>query len=250
MSRFFSRRRVTLGILITAVTCAGLLAIYHVFFAPGGNPQVAMIPPTCEIRFRDAAERLRREPVIPPSPGDVAIAADDPPFSADQVDNPVLLTHHIAKVRFENVTGHDLTLYAIKATRGEVASVARDALIVDTEVRDEGGNVVKVTDLLLAGGGWEVPPASEVLTKHPPVVTLRAGEGVDLPMSLLGGLHTYKALVNVKPGTYTVRAIVSYAEAPSGETRRVTSEPVTVTVTAEHIKAAEAYWAALKAAQN
>ena len=50
----------------------------------------------------------------------------------------------------------------------------------------------------------------------------------------------------MKPGTYTVRATVSYAEAPSGETKRITSEPVTVTVTEEHIKAAEAYWAAAK----
>jgi hypothetical protein len=47
-------------------------------------------------------------------------------------------------------------------------------------------------------------------------------------------------------GTFTVRATVSYAEAPSGEKKSVTSEPVTVTVTADHIAAAEAYWKSLE----
>lgn len=43
-----------------------------------------------------------------------------------------------------------------------------------------------------------------------------------------------------------MQATVSYAEAPSGEKKEVVSGPVKVTVTAEHIKAAEAFWNADK----
>jgi hypothetical protein len=51
----------------------------------------------------------------------------------------------------------------------------------------------------------------------------------------------------LKPGTYTVRAHVGYVEAGIDESKWVTSEPVTVTVTEEHIKAAEAVRAAWEA---
>jgi len=224
-----SRRKV---ILAGVVVCGGFAACYW-FFDREREAAYLANSPSCQIRILSRPERL-----APPSR-----------LPAEQADNPVLFADQYAKVRFKNATNRFLTVYAFSFfPEWEPEPSVRHAFIVDVEVRGAHGSVLDDSypphDVLQSIVPPKVPPAAELLARNPPTFTLRPGEGIDLPISILGKVRNRQR--GLKSGTYTVRATVSYAEAPNGETKRVTSEPVTVTVTEEDIKATEAYWASLK----
>lgn len=213
-----------------------------------GDGKRAMVTPTCRIEILPAVERIRRmnapvniNPIVAPYPLGIT-----PPHRVpfELAENPVLLSEHYATVRFENTTGRPLILYVVRWCDGIGCDpLIQNTAIVAADVRDSGDGVIKeppprwrsVTDP-------EVPSAKLLRANNHPLFILPDGGHIDLPIPILGRLDTPRT----KPGTYKVRAIVSYAEAPDGETMQITSEPVNVTVTEEHIKAAEAYWATLK----
>lgn len=133
----------------------------------------------------------------------------------------------------------------IKQLEAPFLRTLTSAFAVEEESRAADGAIVVFSsrDLLMLSQCRtpRVPSAEDLLgSSHTVTFTMQPGEGIDLPIYVLGRRrHDTSRLV---PGAYTVRAAVSYALAPSGEARRITSEPVTVTVTEEHIRAAEAYW--------
>jgi hypothetical protein len=59
-------------------------------------------------------------------------------------------------------------------------------------------------------------------------------------MSILGRVTSRER--GLKPGVYTVQITCSYAEAPDAAMKHFGSEPVKVSITEEHIKAAEVFW--------
>ena len=61
--------------------------------------------------------------------------------------------------------------------------------------------------------------------------TLLPGESVEEPFALLGMITGG----GPKPGVYTVRAVFEYLSAPDGEVKSVTSAPISVEITADHI---------------
>jgi len=158
----------------------------------------------------------------------------------------------MAVVRFENTTDHPLSLYVVQSMLSlfppQPQPTLRHTFIVEVEVRDPAGNVVEVRDFTDSLVPFGVPPATELRSKATTVFVLQPGEWVEAPISLLGKLprsidppgviHTGSP---PGPGTYTVRAVVSYAEAPDGEKSTVTSDAVLVVVTEAHIKAAQAH---------
>jgi len=208
----------------------------------------------CTIQILDANERMRRAnayidyidllPRTSRPPGSIP----RPPVS--EADNPILLASHFAQVNFQNNTDSPILLYSISQSSDEMAKVSR-AFVVDVEVRTPSGQVIQVFNPSWSMSDPSVPTANDLREFNPPPQTfaLQPGEVIDLSLPILGKLPQ---LLNprsfaipdwsMRPATYTVRATVSYAEAPSGETRRVTSEPVTISVTEQHIKAAEAFW--------
>jgi hypothetical protein len=233
-------RAKTLAIIL-AVLGLGGIAVYW-FFVREREEVKPVLAPTCRIVFLSADERVRRAnaPIVGTS-GPVAPYYQIP---ADQADNPVLLAGHYAVARFENTTGRPLTLHVVQM-RLRLARSVEETAVVHVEVRDASGEVLKgidpQTDYLISTVDPE-PPGALHVTKKEPTFTLQPGEGFDLRMSILGRVTTRGR--GLKPGTYTVRASVGYVDAADGQTKWVTSEPVTVTVTEEHIKAAEALWKA------
>lgn len=231
-------------------------------------------PPTCRIEFLSPDERVRRQSLrTPPKPPEsFNLLADNqsghslptrpaplwrvPP--ATEADNPLLYNNNYAVVRFENPTGQPLGVYAIRG-RGDKWPIIGDAFVVDVEIRNPSGkptvkNPLDMLRSVLVGPPLEpppVPPADELRQEPPPTFTIQPGEEVELPIRILNGLPAF-AMPSLRfrdnpawrfpPGVYTVRATVSYAEAPGGEKREVVSDPVKVTVTAEQVKAAEAFW--------
>ena len=171
------------------------------------------------------------------------------PIPSDPPNNPLLHVDKLAVAQFRNTTGRPLTCYDLGQTFGPRSLAS--AFVVDVDVWDPQARKIEgwgAEIVVMQSFVSRVPPADILLANNAQTFTLQPGEETELPMSLFSMVtHPRPGL---QPGAYTVRATVSYAEAPSGEKKSVTSEPVTVTVTAEHIKAAEAYWAALKAAQN
>jgi hypothetical protein len=203
----------------------------------------------------------------------------DRPYPADQVDNPVLFQTRYARVRLDNTTGRPLMAFAhghpsaekpedllarqeSQIQRGSFSEKEKKHLrklihnrpdapstvfpsVVEVKIYGADGRAIEVMELYQSlHFGGTVPTPEEIHRNNYPTVTLQPGESTEFRMSILGKLsHPRQGL---KPGSYTVQATVSYAEAPSGETKHIVSEPVVVTVTEEHIKAAEAYWAAAK----
>lgn len=255
--------------VVVAALCAvlSLVAIGGYWFFVRNHEDRAVGTPTCRIELLSRDERVRREsmhtpPKLPEPPKSPFGEALSPPATplwrappATQADNPLLYNSNYAVVRFENPTGQALSVYAIRG-RGDKWPIIRDAFIVDVEVRDPAGTqVVSVIRSLQCCPNplvYPVVPSVEELRQNPPpTFMIQPGEGVELPIPILDDLPAVLTLPlqaagipaqPIKPGVYTVRATVSYAEAPSGEKREVVSEPVKVTVTAEHVKAAEAFW--------
>jgi hypothetical protein len=207
--------------------------------------------PTARIRFLSSEERLLQPP--PPKRPDgwrPLYNVVDPVVPPSERDNPLICWEHVAVVRFENSTKLPLALYSVRASAGtpdgDRPSI-QSAFLVTEEVRNIEGTVLTGIDpelrfMLSLGTPPEIPSPATLLARMPETFTLQPGEGVDLPISALGGAF-YPSRV-LAAGTYTLRASVSYAEAPSGETKQVISEPTSITVTAEQSKAAEAYYKA------
>lgn len=237
-------KQIAIPLAIGVLLCLGA-TIYWIFIRDGGGPQVVPVP-SSQIRFLSQDERLQPvHSVLPPNVYNVS--AHVPPLPVDQVNNPVLFANHFAVVRFRNDMDRPLLVFDLGQTLASERGL-QHAFMVEVTVWDAGGNI-------LDGDKFElnryrpyalIAPLSPdvILSRHPKTFTLQPAEWTDLQMPILGNMsHPSRGL---KPGTYTVRATVSYAEAPSGETKRVMSDPVTVRVTEEDIKAADAYWAASK----
>jgi hypothetical protein len=237
--------------------------------------------PICRIRFLTREERLHPDPAKPHLVTETEI---EHPYPDDQADNPVLLQDRFAVTLFENTTSRALRVYLhgwalfeedpdalqqlremqramVLRTRFKTelgrqhalklidapryAHPAAGAFFVDVEVRGSDGEVIRVPEPQQCLYFNSSPPTAEQLRSGTyPTRTLKSGERIEFALSILGKLRDPAR--GLKPGSYTVRVTVSYAEVPSGETRHITSEPVTVTVTEDDIRAAEAYWEAAK----
>jgi hypothetical protein len=267
---------------LTGVATCGILVAAYWLFNRGRGPTIeeppSVAPPTCHIRFLTREERLNPEPRWRHI---LYYHEVDRPYPVEQVDNPVLFQNRYARVRFENTTGRVLAAFAharpsveedarvrlerqraqIHNLRGlsdkerayllQLLEIDQDVptttfpCAIDVAVYGADGKEIEVIELyqsMFFGG--RVPTAAEIHANAYPTVSLQPGDSIEFPISILGKLTSRER--GLKPGAYTVRATVSYAEAPNGETKRVTSEPLTVAVTEDHIKAAEAYWAAAK----
>jgi hypothetical protein len=239
---FWTRTR-ALAVVATAL-CLGGIAAY--WFLVREREEVKPVTgPTCRIVFLSPDERVRRANA--PIETHSGLVPQPYQVPAEQADNPVLLAGNYAVARFENTTGRPLTLHIV-SLRLRLARSVEETAVVSVEVRDANGEVLKgfdpQWDYLLSTVDPE-PPGDLHVTMKDPVFTLQPGEGFDLRMSILGRVVTRAR--GLEPGTYTVRASVGYVDAADGQTKWVTSEPVTVTVTEEHIKAAEAFWQAWEA---
>ena len=187
--------------------------------------------PKCTIRWLTPEERVKESR---------RTIRGFPPPPMDQKDNPLLYSEWFAVLRFENKGSAPLTVYDIHVGGGKRL---RDAFIVDVEVRAPTPDLVptkpeftNIHSILPP----TVPSQSRLLADPPPTLTFAPGDGVDLQVSILGNWHVADWL---KPGVYTTRFTISYAMAPTGEKREITTEPVKVTVTEDNIKAAKEYWA-------
>ena len=239
--------------------------------------------PTCRIRFLTREERLHPDPA---NPRLVPPEEIEHPYPEDQADNPVLLQNRFAVLRFDNTTGRAVHAYlhgweameedvdtlrdvremeravikmrtfkSEKARQHALKSLdaprhshpAQGAFTTHVELQSSDGVIIRVPDHYAAGclqfSNWP-PQAEHFRSGLHPTRTVQPGECVELHLSIFEPLRHQKD--GLRPGVYTVRTTVAYAEAPGGETKRLTSDPVTVTVTEEHIKAAEVYREAAK----
>jgi hypothetical protein len=258
---------------LSMLLSGGLVAVYEFSSRPPLIATAPVIPdspapvplpktPTCRIRFLTREERLT-EPVLKPRPNSYTMP--QPNLPQEEVENPVLYPNRYARIRFENHTAHDLAFYthvsclddyeecwSIKLpTARPITGIPRlvsSGFLVKEEVHDEKGNLLtgdySPEDSLQSLGPPHLPTAGDLASDRYTTVALRADEGIDLNMSILG--RVVRPERGLKPGLYTVRAILSYAEAPNGEAKHIASEPVTVRVTEENIKAAEAFWASCR----
>lgn len=232
-------RKRAIALLTILVVCLGFLA-YWFFLRDRGGPQIVALP-TSEIRFLNREERLRRD--IPAIPSANVVVFPTPQLLAEQVDNPVLFSDRFVVTRVQNGTAQPLQVYDLGLSL-ETNRNVRHAFIVNVDAYDSNGKALEKIDpdlvMYISTNEPTVPTADVLLSRHPQTFTLQPNEAIELPMTLFGAPRL------LKPGTYTVRATVSYAEAPSGETKRITCEPVSITVTEDHIKAAKAHWASAK----
>lgn len=243
-------KRIRQALFVTAAVSVCLVGVWFVFFHTSdiSAPSVAM---NCKIHFVTPTERVKRFQSTPRRTSTFSPLAR-PPVPNEEQDNPVLLAETFAVVRVQNPTANILSLYAFSAPLHHPDQISSDpgietAVLVEAEVHGADGVLLPGDALntpVRSFADPRIPPAAELLARKPKSFHLAPQEEHEFPISLLGRVLTRER--GLKPGTYTVRATVSYAEAPGGETKRITSEPVTVTVTEEHIKAAEAYWAAAR----
>jgi len=237
-------------ILIVSTVIAVAVAVGFLYF-PNRTVVNTTSGPTCRIRPLDANER-DTPPPVPVATEWFHPAPPPPPIPPDQRDNPLMMSHKMAVVRFENTTDHPLSLYVVQSMLSlfppQPQPTRRHTVIVEVEVCDPAGNVIQVRDFTRSLAPDSVPPAADLRSKAATVFVFQPGEWVEAPVALLG---TLPLLINpskqtlpqgpLQPGTYTVRAVVSYAEAPDGEKSTVTSDAVLVVVTEAHIKAAQAH---------
>jgi hypothetical protein len=218
----------------------------------------------------------------PSKPHLVSTSEIEYPYPDDQADNPVLLQDRFAVVRLENTTDRAIDVYlhsislleddesvmemeraivkmrAFKTERAREHALklvetsryshpAQGAFHVHAELQDSYGELHRVSDRYMAGCVQisNVPPSAEELRSGRfPKRTLGMGESIEFPLQIFEVLPSRER--GLKADAYTVTATVSYAVAPSGGTKRITTAPVVVTVTEDHIKKAEAYWATTK----
>lgn len=200
------------------------------------EPRTVFLP-TCTVRWLTPEERLAASHPPPDRFGGRL-----PPPPADQKDNPLLYSNWFAVIRIENKTTETLRFFDFSG-RG---TRFLDAVIIKTEVRDQRGDVLNYPSsyyALSSGSNVDpvVPPASHLLAEPRPTLALSPGEATELSVSILSNYH-HPEWGLIKPGTYTTRFTISYAEAPHGTAQRITLDPVTVTVTEDNIKACKAYW--------
>lgn len=163
---------------------------------------------------------------------------ENPPLAPEHADNPFLLCNTYARVVVRNPTDRDVTLFAFRNP---------------SWVRDPGlGRCFAVEAVIHDGAGNELPPGMLVYTQsmaeprpsfgpalkaeNRPTFVLAAGESVMLPIWLMNG-HTGGR--GFRPGTYTIRARVTYADARDGEAQQLISNPLTLDITQHHIDIAK-----------
>ncbi len=269
-SRFWKR---TIPLAILGVMAGAGLVLYRSFSRQHSELPTTSAEPSCRIRFLTREERLNPERMWR-HPVDAHEA--ERPYPPGEVDNPILFKMRFARVLFENTTDRILSVYGpgkpspddtggdraerefLNEKQGMSERVkeyllsclepvsglhpAYCCLRVDVEVFGSDGKLIEPKPEIwecIQFSGIEFPSPAEYQAGGYLAHELQPGEVIELRMpSLFGQLRPSQ----ITPGTYTVRAVVVYAEAPSGETKRVTSEPVAVTITAGHLKSAEAHW--------
>lgn len=260
---------------VSLVACYRFAQRAHSQPGPGADnakSQVVASIPHCRIVFLEPEQRMKPDRLRGSYFHPVARESDRL-LLPEQVNNPVLFQDRFAIARLENAAPHQLGFYCVsmlwwpldaelrQALKSQALAIrdqrerdraltnleemgtpsVRDIAIADVEIRGADGEIIRPTTLHRSQIEPRVPPAQELIANKRPAYFLQPGESIELPIPILGHLTNRQA--GLKPGTYTVRAVLSYAEAPSGAAHRITSDPVAVTVTEEQIKAAEAYWA-------
>jgi hypothetical protein len=137
---------------------------------------------------------------------------------APPIHNPLVMNEDFVVARVENVSAAPVTAFEVKGQFGWVR----------TSVEDERGEPVEFgirarESLLIIGGAWPGHPT----------VTLQPGQVVWYPFRLLGRTDLD---CDVRPGTYTVRPVFSYKEAPEGTDRSVPMQPLKVRITGKDIE--------------
>jgi hypothetical protein len=287
MASTLPRRRIILMGVAGLVASAGV-AVYYGFFRGDGKLPVPPDEPTCRIRFLTHEERLHpgrewrhpfdsHEAELPFPPEEVEnpalfysrfvrvrfenttgrVLSLYGPAKPDPAGSQATLDEQRQRLRAqldefgnmsEKVKQYQLSLFE----PGMALHPATSCFLVAFEVFGADGRLIQPVERdqmiqSLVFTDVVFPSAAEYQAGGYLANDLQTGEAVELRINSVFGKLTHD---QIKPGTYTVRATMSYAEAPSGETKRVTSEPVTVTVTAEHLKAADAHWKALQATRN
>ena len=161
----------------------------------------------------------------PAPPGAFQSLVPPPPIT----DGANPLVHGTARARLTNRTTAPLTLRLLPPTLFAFVPKPR-AGIVRTDLRYEPG----VPTSFVKPGTLSFFP--ETVADHAGTFrqletkTLLPGESVEEPFAILGMITGG----GPKPGVYTVRAVFEYLSA-DGEVKSVTSDPVTVEITADHI---------------
>jgi hypothetical protein len=222
---------------LALVTCGGFLLVQR---AAG-----AADAPACRIEFLDLKERLRRQNA---DVDELELAS--PPckyrrFTAAEADNPVLFRRHCAVVRVENTTGHPCTFYRLRMEFNRGLE-AYHAFLVQVDVRAADEDVpseIPLSDPEYADRtGQPLLPTVDLLQRiKAPTITVPPGESIEVPISSILSWRSNRQR-GLRPATYCVCVTLHYVEAPGGEGRQITSPPVDVTVTEEHIRVAEAFW--------
>lgn len=270
------QRRLALLLCTLGLT---LGSVYWLVIRERASPEKRVtVPPTCRLRLLSEAERLAPDEAWRDTIDPCEI---DHPYPPAQVENPILFQSRFARVQLQNTTGQPLVVFAhsrpatpqeteqsLATQRDQIQHLrgcsermkehylglvtgrfdrhpATACFLVEERLTGAEKKETDASDFCQSAVfGHAIPSAAEIHANDHPTVSLQPGETIEFRFSILSSLSRSRS--SFKPGTYTVRAAVSYAEAPSGETKQVTSEPLTVIVAEEHIKAAEAYWAGLQ----
>lgn len=205
------------------------------------QPVSAPAPVSCSVRLLSPAERRQHL--------QTALADQGSPLHSlpgELADNPMVFFAGHAIVRIENATPAPLYFHSL--SRERTAIIPGQVFLREVELFDTAGQKLvlapeteKERITLLADNPRRIPTAEELSRREKPsLYGLPGHTAIELPVNILD--HWSQPQYGLKPGTYTARVTVSFAEAPSGEARQIVCEPVAVTVTEEQIKAAKAYW--------
>lgn len=237
MSR--SVRRVCVLVFALLLTTGVVVVVLH--FRP--EPQPMRDPPTvsCSVRLLSPDERRQHLHAAQTHPGSTLRSLPD-----KLADNPMVFFSDHAVVRIENTTPAPLHVHALTGTC--VPSTPGGVFRLDVALFDANEQKLSLTPeeewdriSVLSDNPPSVPTTDELSQrKQPMTYELPAHTAIELPVDILS--HWSNPRYGLKPGTYTARVTVSFAESPSGTARHIVCEPVTVTVTEEQIKAAKAYW--------
>jgi len=189
--------------------------------------EIDVLPPAERVRLANESWDMK------PVPGRVVEPRRVPLIPLEQADNPILLTHTYARVVVRNPTSRDCTLIAFRHPDGNLNPEYMKCFVIDPVIHDAAGNEVPPGERLSMSSRTErVPPFGAALkAENLPTFNLTAGGSFVLPLEVLNG-HTGR---NLRPGSFTIRARVTYADARDGEARVLTTDPITIEVTQQHI---------------
>lgn len=247
-----NRRILLLAVGVTLIA-SSIFVIWYSFFSnregtvvgPSDKSQSAL---SVYIKVLPSEERLRREN----SGCSIPVGGLDPPlwwprsFSIDYAENPLIMQNNYAVLIVRNDSAKALNAYSfLPATscNGSHSTTTTGAFLIKMEIATIQGLAIEIVDPVQK---WDPSfPRREDLVKRPVVTILPQGEQ-ELRIPILANLPSLldpqRGAVSegiLKQGVYKVNAVVSYAEAPSGEIKKIHSEPIDIVVSESHIQQAE-----------